>query len=178
MTTFRDRVESAIESHEPLDTPELRRLSLAADGDDRAYWRSQMQLDRAIADWQQELRPRRSPAAIVRRAAAVLSITAAGVAAGWLSGASLWFASNDQAARSIPSNDVVMIAEPEIGVPPVSSHPVDQTLAQHQLTSDQYAEAAETAGRLAYAFEPVGDRVGTVVRFLVDAVPGSDVFAM
>lgn len=178
MTTFRNRVESAVESHEPLDTPELRRLSLAADGDDRAYWRSQMQLDRAIACWQQELGPRRSSAAFIRRAAAVLSITAAGVAAGWLSGASLGIGSNDEAVRSIPSDEFVMIAEPEISVPPVSSHSVDQTLAQNQLASDQYAEAAETAGRLAYAFEPVGERVGTVVRFLVDAVPGSDVFAM
>ena len=44
--------------------------------------------------------------------------------------------------------------------------------------ADGYAEATETAERLAYAFEPVGEHVGSVVRLLIDAVPGSDVFAM
>ncbi|HEX6987435.1 MAG TPA: hypothetical protein VF170_18800, partial [Planctomycetaceae bacterium] len=43
---------------------------------------------------------------------------------------------------------------------------------------DRFAQAAVTAERLAYAFEPVGQQVGTVVRFLVDAVPGADVFSM
>lgn len=181
MTTFRDRVESAIESREPLDTPELRRLSFSGTCEEREWWQEQVRIDRAIGEWQSEFCPSQPLRWNARRLAAALAVTAAGLLAGWFAASDSVPDSNQPVRPASVPGEVASVPT----VSPIAPKPRVETdafgpstLATHQFKSDQFAEAAETAGRLAYAFEPVGERVGTVVRFLVDSVPGSDVFAM
>jgi hypothetical protein len=196
--SFRELVDAAIEAHEPLDTPAFARLAEGASSADRDYWRSQICLDRAVSAWQRkssDLPTRsllRSTATIA--AAAVLKTwhgvrsaqTAAALALG-LSAVVVW------SGREAAPPDAVVSAVAAVRTKPVATlrPPVVAQIPQMRLDDSQalamadsaaprdgFAEAAETAERLAYAFQPVGEQVGSVVRLLIDAVPGSDVFSM
>lgn len=177
MTTFRERVELAIESRESLDTPDLQQSSLAASGDDRAWWQEQLRLEQAIAEWRNAQCSPRPLQRNVRRLAAVVSVAAAGLVAGWITTGMPIFPPDRAARTAVGTEETAAMSN---GAAAASGTFADRpaALPDDPFQSDQFAEAAATAGRLAYAFEPVGERVGTVFRFLVDSVPGSDVFAM
>lgn len=69
-------------------------------------------------------------------------------------------------------------AVPSIALPDLRDDASVLAVAAPAAPPHDFAKAADTAERLAYAFQPVGERVGSVVRLLIDSVPGSDVFSM
>lgn len=200
MRGFRELVDAAIEARRPLDTAEFARLAGEASPADRRYWQRQVRLDFAIADWRgaEEVRVVRSPfrtagaafgaGALVAWRSVRTAQTAAALALGLTAAFLLWpkvpapvvetFAvsvDSEHAAEPSPPVQPAPAAAPGTTVPDGNRGSSD-TLAMAQ--DKRFEEATATAERLAYAFQPVGEQVGTVVRFLIDAVPGSDVFSM
>lgn len=196
--TLRELVDAAIEDRRPLDTPAFARLADKASKGDRLYWLAQTRLDEAVAVWRErESADRVRPAGIAAVVAARLALhawrglrtakTSAALALG-LSGIVVWSGREAEppgVAMPAVSLERVMTVAPGPVPPARSVDGVPEFRGQPYLAPDSpsgpadgYAEATETAERLAYAFEPVGEHVGSVVRLLIDAVPGSDVFAM
>ena len=176
MTTFRDRIERAVENREPLDTPEFRRLAATATEHERADFRDQVALDHAIVAWRGAVRETQIRVAVRRRVAAFVAAAAAGAGFAWIAVSGP--ATHDATGIDVAQTSPVAVIAPEnaarsavvVRDPLVASRPSSP--------QTQFAEASLTAERLAYAFEPVGEQVGTVLRFLVDSVPGADVFSM
>lgn len=196
--SFRELVDAAIEAREPLDTPAFARLAESASPVDRAYWQSQIRLDGALSEWRRKQVPvaTRGPLRVAGSVAAATALktwqgvrsaqTATALALG-LSAVVIW--SGREAAPPAPGGSAVadLPAEPVMTVKPPVVAPMPRmalddsqalAMAEPAVPRDGFAEAAETAERLAYAFQPVGEQVGSVVRLLIDAVPGSDVFSM
>jgi hypothetical protein len=200
MRGFRELVDAAIEARRPLDTAEFARLAGEASPADRRYWQAQVRLDSAIADW----RDAEKAGVVRRRSRTAANVVGAGALAAWRTfgtprtaaalalGLSATFLLWPKASAPVIETVAVSI-EPEHSAAssrPVRPAPVpapqppapgttrgpNDTLAMAQ--DKRFEEATATAERLAYAFQPVGEQVGTVVRFLIDAVPGSDVFSM
>lgn len=193
--SFRELVNAAIEAREPLDTPAFVRLAESASPADRAYWRSQVRLDAAVSDWR---RKHASPPGRLRRAGAV---TAAAALKAWhgtrtaqatalalgLSAVVIWYSRESGPSEpdvstiaAVPVEPVMTLRPPVVAPAPRAEFDGSRTLAMAEPGTPQpdFAEAAEAAERLAYAFQPVGEQVSSVVQLLIDAVPGSDVFSM
>lgn len=194
--SFRELVNTAIEAREPLDTPAFARLAESASPADLIYWRSQIRLDAAVSDWQRKCAtaPGRLRTAGAVTASATLKAwrrartaqTATALALG-LSAVVIWH--SRETGPSDPDVSVIAAApvEPVMVVRPPAVAPVPRTksggtkalaMAEPGVPQPDFAEAAEAAERLAYAFQPVGEQVSSVVQLLIDAVPGSDVFSM
>ncbi len=71
-----------------------------------------------------------------------------------------------EAPAALPAEESVRSVPP---APPVVAAVSDEPTA----ADDRLADATQTADRLAYAFQPVSDGVGDVMRLLIDAVPGA-----
>jgi hypothetical protein len=171
---FRQLVAEAITSRQPLETEDFARL--AEETGEEMFLRSQIDLDHAIRAWKAHARPNRRGRFVTRRASAWIATIAAGVSAIWLaqtigpaapevrSEASTTTATIDVSVTSVPAVAELWPRAPIVAPKPVQDH--------------RLAEATATAERLAYAFQPVGEQVSSVVRLLMDAVPGSEVFAL
>jgi hypothetical protein len=171
---YRRLIAEAIASRASLDTEEFARLAIEA-GDD-AFWRSQVDLDRAIWAWNAHSKRRTPRRFVVRRVFALVSTVAAGIGAVWLARPAETVAPEVriQASSTELRNQPIVAALPAI-TEPFALVPV---VAPRPPQDRRLAEATATAERLAYAFQPVGEQVNSVVRLLIDAVPGSDVFAL
>jgi len=196
---FREIVDAAIEARRPLDTPAFSRLAESASEADRRYWRAHARLDRAVADWQAKHAVPKvrtvTRAALVTAGLAlkawqgVRSAQTAATLALALSAVVIWSGRQTEPLEPLvansPTEPVLTIdSEPIAPVPQDASSGASGgssaplALADPPAARGDFAEATETAERLAYAFQPVGEQVGSVVRLLIDAVPGSDVFSM
>jgi DNA-binding transcriptional LysR family regulator len=171
---YRRLIAEAIASREPLDTEEFARLAIEA-GDD-AFWRSQVDLDRAIGAWNVHSKRRSPRRLVVRRVSSLVAAVAAGIGVVWITRPGETVAPEVRIQAGItelPSRSIVAglpaITEQFALVPVVAPRPPQDL---------RLAEATATAERLAYAFQPVGEQVSSVVRLLIDAVPGSDVLAL
>jgi hypothetical protein len=171
---FHRLIAEAVAAREPLDTEEF--ALLAEVSGEETFWRSQVDLDRAICAWKQ----REKPTVHRRRFAQRILLSVAGVAAGlgaiWMSRPIDPIAPRVQIETSIVAapTDAIMPPVPAIAQP----WSPDPVVAPKPSQDRRLADAAETAERLAYAFQPVGEQVSSVVRLLIDAVPGSDVLAL
>lgn len=173
VSSFRRHLADAVESRRPFDTPEMSQL--AAEADDVAYWRNQVRLDQAISLWKEDWVVRKPRHASGRFVVAVAAM-ALGLGVVWVSrplqvmtpGAPQ-AATMTVAAVEVPGDVVSNIVVPE---------PIEPVVAPLPRGDTRLAEATVTAERLAYAFQPVGEQVGSVVRLLIDSVPGADVFAL
>jgi hypothetical protein len=173
---FRQLVADAVASRESIDTDDFARL--AAEAGDESFWRSQVDLDRAIATWSARTKERRSRRRVMRRVPVAVAALAAGVAVFWVARpepiasdlllkASMTVSAKAASVPAVPA--VPSVAERLTPAPVVAPRPPqDQRLA----------EATATAERLAYAFQPVGEQVSSVVRLLIDSVPGADVLSL
>ena len=176
MSTFRERVQTAIENREPVDSAELHRLALSADPEDAEWWQEQIALERAIAEWRTVVRRSSARAEIARRVAISFATVAAGAALVWLSTSpGVELHETEVIAAIAEAEEIAVGAEVRPERLLASRAPV---VAPRPASPDRFAQASITAERLAYAFEPVGERVSTVFRFLVDSVPGAEVFSM
>lgn len=200
---FRELIDEAVEQRRSLDTPRFRRLADGASEQDRGYWQRQALLDRTIVAWRGGARTpssRRGESLTVIGAGVFVKAwrgvrqgqTAAALALG-LSAVVIWSGWGEKppepVAITVPTDPVVAIEPGPVSPEPFDSRPVEPVrpeagqIAAGGLTDGAggaggFTEATETAERLAYAFQPVGEHVGSVVRLLIDAVPGSDVFSM
>jgi hypothetical protein len=170
---FRQLVAEAVASRESIDTDDF--ALLAAEAGDESFWRSQVDLDRAIATWSSRKKELRSRRIVMRRISGAVAAVAAGVAAFWLARPEpvapdlLLKGSVTISAKATNFPAVPLVAERSIPAPVIAPRPrQDQRLA----------EATATAERLAYAFQPVGEQVSSVVRLLIDSVPGADVLSL
>jgi DNA-binding transcriptional LysR family regulator len=171
---FRRLIAEAIASREPLDTEDFARLAIEA-GDD-AFWRSQVDLDRAIWAWNVHSKRRTPRRLVVRRVSTLVAAVAAGISVVWLARPAETVAPEVRIQAGVTEfpNGPIVAALPAI-TEPFALMPVVAPKPPQDL---RLAEATATAERLAYAFQPVGEQVNSVVRLLIDAVPGSDVFAL
>jgi hypothetical protein len=170
---FRQLVADAVASRESIDTDEFARL--AAEAGDESFWRSQVDLDRAIATWSAHTKERGSRRLVMRRVSAAVTALAAGVAV-------FWVARPEPVASDLLLKGSVTISAKMTSVPAVPSvaeRSVPAPVVAPRPPQDQrLAEATATAERLAYAFQPVGEQVSSVVRLLIDSVPGADVLSL
>jgi hypothetical protein len=170
---FRQLIADAVASRESIDTDDFARL--AAEAGDEPFWRSQVDLDRAIATWSARKKERRSRRLAMRRVFAAVATLAAGVAAFWLAPPEpiasdlLLEGSVAVSAKAMNVPTLPLVAERSIPAPIVAPRPP---------RNERLAEATATAERLAYAFRPVGEQVSSVVRLLIDSVPGADVLSL
>lgn len=169
---FRKHLERAIESRLPL--AEVDFSEFESDSQDRAFFEQQAQLDQVISLWKAHHvrtgRRRRS-----RNALAGVSLLAAGI----LGVALLNPPKRYEAGSEVESPAIVSVDVVETDVSPETIATVlEPAVAPLPEESEQYAAATVTAGRLAYALQPVGEHVSSVVQLLIDAVPGSEVFAL
>ena len=171
---FRKLVADAVASREPIDTEEFARL--AAEAGDERFWHSQVDLERAIAAWGTRAKQHKVRRIAVRRISACAAALAAGFGAVWLA------RPMEPVGSSVPSAPTVKVSPAAtivLATPVVAVRPVQAPVVAPRPPQDQrMAEAAATAERLAYALQPVGEQVSSVVRLLIDAVPGADVFAL
>ncbi|MBA3314282.1 MAG: hypothetical protein M3552_22790 [Planctomycetota bacterium] len=174
VSIFRRRVADAVESREALDTPELARL--ASEAGDVAFWRSQVRLDRAISAWKTPDRSITLRRPVLRRLGAAVSAAAIGFGAAWISRPA------ETVVPDMPPVTTMQVAALDVPVEPpseiITRTELTPVAAPRPSQDTRLAQATLTAERLAYAFQPVGDQVSSVVRLLIDAVPGADVLAL
>lgn len=169
---FRNRVERAIELRSSLT--ELDCSDLESDTQDQAFLERHVQLDHLIEIWRANLiRKRRRQR--TQSAVAGVSLLATGIAA-------IAFLRDAPQEGAIPEARVPIVAsavpvESDFS-PKASTAVLEPVVAPVPRESEQFAAASVTAGRLAYALQPVGEQVSSVVQLLIDSVPGSEVFAL
>lgn len=171
---FRRRLAAAIASRQALDTPHWAQRAIEAD--DVAFWQAQVQLERAIPAWKHHSVTTPRTRSVIRRVAAPVMAMSLAVAAAWISHpveSVVPLAPPEPVVAMVPVGDV-LISKPADPLPAI----LPPVVARRPAPDNRLAEATVTAERLAYAFQPVGEQVGSVVRLLIDAVPGADVFAL
>lgn len=171
---FHRLIAEAVAAREPLDTEKFARL--AEESGEEMFWRSQVDLDCAIRTWKHQAKPNVRRRLTAHRVSVGVATLAAGFGAIWMSGPVKPVAPKVRSEVSVAAAPTDAIRP---SVPTVAQRwPPAPIVAQKPPEDRRLAEAAETAGRLAYAFQPVGEQVSSVVRLLIDAVPGSEVFAL
>jgi len=171
---FRRLIEEAVALRQPLDTDDFAQF--AAEAGDEAFWRSQVDLDRAIEAWSVRSKRPNPRRLVVRRVFAWVATLAAGIGVIWLARPADSLAPEVRIEANLSKSS----SQPIVAALPVMSEPLAlaPVVAPRPPQDQRLANAAATAERLAYAFQPVGEQVSSVVRLLMDAVPGSDVFSL
>jgi hypothetical protein len=174
VSQFRQQLAEAVEARESLAT--ARMASLAAEAGDIAFWQSQVRLDRAIGAWKDQRRPRLAGRPLAGRLCASIAALAAGFGAAWVSRPVETMLPN---VATVPTMAVATLEPPTAeGFESIRPEPLVPVVAPIPRNENRLAAATVTAERLAYAFQPVGEQVSSVVRLLIDSVPGADVFAL
>ena len=176
-TAYQRRLRDAVEARETLDRPEFARLAMQAGQCDE--WRREVQLDQAISAWRQQQRKAGLRQTVRQQAMTIAAATALGLGGLWLmqpvepvltAGPAI----AEQVSYEEPTDRGRLVAARPLD----SSHRSQPVAAPRPDELDRFAQASVTAERLAYAIQPVGEQVGSMVRLLFDAVPGTDVLAM
>lgn len=171
---FHRLIAQAVAARDPLDTEEFARL--AEESGEEMFWRSQVDLDRAIRTWKHQTKPNVRRRFTARRVSVGVATLAAGLGAIWINRPVEPIEPKVRSEASIAATPTEAIMP---SVPAVAQRWSPAPIVAPKPPQDRrLAEAAETAERLAYAFQPVGEQVSSVVRLLIDAVPGSEVFAL
>ena len=133
---------------------------------DRIDPHAEARLDSAIGAWVQRGRVQR----VRRRRLAASVLIAAVVASVAIS------QRPDGRALVTAAPDPATLESVEVPVRPVPVEPPTPPVVTVDpvVSDDRLAQASLTADSLAYAFQPVSDGVGDVMRLLIDAVPGTD----